>query len=66
VGVLGLTLATPFCFGLWYAARQVNTEVDFRWEVVVGTAFITLGMAVLAGAVALRSVRQIEPMNLLR
>jgi putative ABC transport system permease protein len=66
VGALGLFLATPFCFGLWYAARQVNTEVDFRWEVIVGTAVVTLGMAVLAGAAALRSVRQIEPMNLLR
>ena len=66
VGVLGLVLATPFCGGLWYLASQFNTEVDFRWEVVVGTAVVTLGMAIFAGFAALRSVRQIEPMNLLR
>jgi putative ABC transport system permease protein len=66
VGVSGLILATPFCLGLWYLARQVNTEVDFRWEVTVGTIVVTLGMAMIAGVVALKSVRQIEPMNLLR
>jgi putative ABC transport system permease protein len=67
VGVSGLIMAIPICMGLWYLARQANnTEVDFRWEVIVGTGVITLGMAMLAGIFALRSVRQIEPMNLLR
>lgn len=67
VGVTGLILATPICLGLWYLARQVNnTEVDFRWEVILGTGVVTLGMAMLAGIFALRSVRQIEPMDLLR
>jgi putative ABC transport system permease protein len=66
VGILGLLMAVPFCLGLWYLARQVNTEVDFRWEVVVGTMVLTLAMAMISGLFALRSVRQIEPMDLLR
>jgi putative ABC transport system permease protein len=67
VGISGLIMAIPICMGLWYLARQVNnTEVDFRWEVIVGTGVVTLGMAVFAGIFALRSVRQIEPMDLLR
>jgi putative ABC transport system permease protein len=67
VGITGLIVAIPICLGLWYLARQVNnTEVDFRWEVIAGTAVVTLGMAIFAGIFALRSVRQIEPMNLLR
>jgi putative ABC transport system permease protein len=66
VGVMGLAVAIPFCASLWYLARQFNTEVDFRWEVVVGTAVVTLGMATIAGIFAQRSVRQIEPMSLLR
>jgi putative ABC transport system permease protein len=66
VGVLGLLSAVPICAGIWYGLRQINQDVDFRWQVVAGTAAITLGMAVLAGITALRSVRQIEPMELLR
>ena len=37
-----------------------------RWEILAGTAVITVTMALLAGVFALRSVRQIEPMSLLR
>jgi putative ABC transport system permease protein len=68
VGICGLALAVPLCLGLWYLARQVNggIDVDFRWEVSVGTVVVTLGMAIVAGIVALRSVRQIEPISLLR
>jgi putative ABC transport system permease protein len=66
VGIAGLVMAVPVCFGLWYLARQFNADVDFRWEVLVGTTVVTMGMAVIAGFFALRSVRQIEPMDLLR
>lgn len=66
VGVIGIALAYPVCLGLKYGARQVGADVDLRWEVLVGTAIITVGMALAAGFFALRSVRQIEPMNLLR
>jgi putative ABC transport system permease protein len=66
VGVIGIALAYPVCLGLKYGARQVGADVDLRWEVLLGTAVITVGMALAAGFFALRSVRQIEPMNLLR
>lgn len=66
VGITGLVMAIPVCLGLWYLARQFNTDIDFRWEVLVGTTVVTLGMAVISGLFALRSVRQIEPMDLLR
>jgi putative ABC transport system permease protein len=66
VGVIGIGLALPVCFGLRYAARQGNVDVDLRWEVMCGTAVVTTLMALGAGAWALRSVRRIEPMDLLR
>jgi putative ABC transport system permease protein len=66
VGIIGISLAYPCCLGLRYVAMQFNTDVDLRWEVLLGTAVITIGMALIAGLFALRSVRQIEPMSLLR
>ncbi len=66
VGVIGVAFAYPTCLGLRYAARQIGADVDLRWEVLAGTAVLTIGMSLIAGFVALRSVRQIEPMNLLR
>jgi len=66
VGIIGITLAYPVCLGLRYVAMQFNTDVDMRWEILAGTATITVGMALIAGTLALRSVKQIEPMNLLR
>ena len=66
VGLIGIAIAYPVCVGLRALALQFNTDVDLRWEVLAGTAVITVGMALLAGLFALRSVRQIEPMALLR
>ncbi len=66
VGIIGIILAYPACQGLKYVAKQVGADVDLRWEVLLGTAVVTIGMALVAGVAALRSVRQIEPMSLLR
>jgi putative ABC transport system permease protein len=66
VGLIGVTLAYPTCLALQYAARQIGADVDLRWEILAGTAALTVGMSLAAGIVALRSVRQIEPMSLLR
>jgi putative ABC transport system permease protein len=66
VGIIGLALAYPICLGLRWAALQLGNDVDLRWEVLAGTAVLTIGMALMAGVLALRSVRQIEPMSLLR
>lgn len=66
VGILGVVLSYPVCLLLRLGASQVGADVDLRWEVMGGAAVVTLIMAVLAGTLALRSVRQIEPMTLLR
>ncbi len=66
VGLIGIALAYPTCLLLKYAAAQASADVDLRWEVLGGTAAVTTVMALLAGVMALRSVRQIEPMSLLR
>ena len=66
VGLIGVTLAYPVCLALKTLARQVGADVDLRWEVLLGTAVVTVGMALISGVFALRSVRQIEPMSLLR
>jgi putative ABC transport system permease protein len=66
VGIIGVGLAYPTCLALRYAALQIGADVDLRWEVLLGTAALTVGMSLAAGVFALRSVQQIEPMNLLR
>jgi putative ABC transport system permease protein len=66
VGVIGVALAYPVSQGLRALARQVGADVDLRWEVLLGTAGITLVMAVASGWYAQWSVRRIEPMSLLR
>ncbi len=66
VGLIGIVVAYPVCVGLRYLAQMFNTDVDMRWEILAGTATITIGMALIAGTLALRSVKKIEPMDLLR
>lgn len=66
VGIIGLAIAYPTCLLLRHVALQFQTDVDLRWEVLAGTAVLTIVMALVAGLFALRSVRQIEPMTLLR
>jgi putative ABC transport system permease protein len=66
VGIIGVLVSYPVCQGLRYAAKQVGADVDLRWQVLLGAALVTIVMALLSGLFALRSVRQIEPMTLLR
>lgn len=66
VGIIGVAVAYPIGLGLKLAARQLNADVDLRWEVLAGTAAVTLLTALLSGMLALGSVRKIEPMDLLR
>jgi putative ABC transport system permease protein len=66
VGVVGVLLAYPIVLGLSSLAELAGAKVILRWEVLVGTAVVTLGTALFAGLVALRSVKKIEPMSLLR
>ncbi len=66
VGLLGVLLAYPVVQLLAYVAEQAGTRVVLRWEVLAGAAGVTMITALVAGLVALRSVRRIEPLSLLR
>lgn len=66
VGLFGILVAYPVVLGLAAAARQAGTAVVVRWEITAAAAVVTMATALSAGLVALRSVRQIEPMSLLR
>jgi putative ABC transport system permease protein len=66
IGLFGVLLAYPVVHALAATAEMAGTKVVLRWEVLTGAAVITLTTAVLAGLVALRGVKQIEPMSLLR
>lgn len=66
VGILGVLLAYPVVHALAYLAELAGAKVLLRWEVLAGAGGITLLTALFAGLIALRSVRTIEPMNLLR
>jgi len=66
VGLIGVVFAYPIIRLLAYAAGSAGTRVVLRWEVLSGAAILTVFTALLSGLVALRSVRKIEPMSLLR
>jgi putative ABC transport system permease protein len=66
IGLFGVLLAFPVVHLLAATAELAGTRVVLRWEVMGGAAVITLTTAVLAGLFALRGVKQIEPMSLLR
>lgn len=66
IGIFGIAVAYPVVQLLAAGARAAGTQVILRWEVMAGTAVITMGMAMVAGLFALRSVRGIEPISLLR
>ena len=44
----------------------MGVKVDLHWWLMLGAAGITLATALLAGLVALRSLRDVEPATLLR
>jgi putative ABC transport system permease protein len=66
VGIFGVIASFPVVWLLAQAAAAGGAKVVLRWEVVTGAAFVTIGTALFSGLFALRSVRKIEPMSLLR
>lgn len=65
VGVAGTLLAIPVVYGLAELAKGA-VPVQLPWELIAATSVITMAMAVFSGLAALRSLRHIEPVNLLR
>jgi putative ABC transport system permease protein len=66
VGLFGLLAAYPTVHGLAYAGRFLGVMIPLPLNLLTAAAVVTLVMALLAGFLALRSVRRIEPMSLLR
>lgn len=66
VGVLGIALALPVVYGLASLGEAAGAKVLLQAWLVGSVAGITLVMALISGLVALRSLRLVEPANLLR
>jgi putative ABC transport system permease protein len=66
VGLLGLLLGLPAVLGLARVAEAAGTKVLIPFWLLGLTGLVTLGMALFSGLVALRSLRLIEPVALLR
>ncbi len=66
VGVAGVVLAIPTSLVLAEVGNQVGAKVQLPWQLLVFSAVLTMGMALLSGLAALRSLRLIEPVSLLR
>jgi putative ABC transport system permease protein len=66
IGAGGILLALPITYGLSWAAVLVRVRVLLPWQLLLVTVGLTLPMALASGLLALRTLRQIEPVNLLR
>jgi putative ABC transport system permease protein len=66
VGVAGIGLALPIVFMLAHFGTEVGAPVLLPWQLLVGTVGVTMVMALASGLAALRSLRLIEPVALLR
>jgi putative ABC transport system permease protein len=69
IGAAGVALALPAVYGLAYLGNQVGAKVLLPWwqpPVLGGAVSVTMLMAMLSGLTALRSLRLIEPVSLLR
>jgi putative ABC transport system permease protein len=66
VGIIGVGVALPLFYGLAHLAEHWNVPVARPWWLLPSAAAVTLGMAMMSGLLALRSLRQVEPATLLR
>jgi putative ABC transport system permease protein len=66
IGVLGVLVSFPAIFGMAKLAGYLGVNPQLDPELLAGASAITLGMALVSGIIALRSIRQIEPISLLR
>src|SRR5262249_41899346 len=66
IGVIGVAIAVPICIGLGELAMLTKTQVLLPPMLLAATAALTMAMALLSGLMALRSLRMVEPVTLLR
>lgn len=65
IGIVGVVLAAPVTYFLKWAATLVETQVYLPYWLLSSTCLLTLGMALVSGLWALRSLRGVEPAILL-
>jgi putative ABC transport system permease protein len=66
IGVIGIAIALPAVFGLARLAEMGGIKPQLDPPLLAAVGVITLVMALMSGLAALRSLRLIEPANLLR
>jgi putative ABC transport system permease protein len=66
IGIAGVALALPAVFGLAYVGNSVGAKVLLRDWLLGGSVALTMLMAMVSGLTALRSLRLVEPVALLR
>jgi putative ABC transport system permease protein len=66
IGVIGLALSLPVIYGGRWLAAQVRVTVELKPWMMIATILLTMGIALISGALSLRELRKVEPANLLR
>ncbi len=66
VGLFGIAVAMPVIFALGSAANFAGARVLLPPELFIGGNVLTMVMALVSGLAALRSLRLVEPITLLR
>ncbi|MBI3651594.1 MAG: hypothetical protein HY231_11310 [Acidobacteria bacterium] len=66
VGLLGLTLTAIATAGVWMLAHTYHVAINFPLWAMLGTALMTLVIAIGSGLLALRALFKAEPAELLR
>jgi putative ABC transport system permease protein len=66
VGIAGIAFALPAIFGIAYLGGEVGAKVLLPAKLLGASCAITMTMAMLSGFLALRSLRLVEPVTLLR
>jgi putative ABC transport system permease protein len=66
VGIAGIIVAVPAIYLLAYFGEIVGARVLLRWWLMLAAICVTMGVAMISGLLALRSLRLVEPVTLLR
>jgi putative ABC transport system permease protein len=66
IGLGGVSTSLPMALLIKRLAGAIDAEMLLPMWLLAGTAFVTMTIAVTSGLLALRSLRQVEPANLLR
>jgi putative ABC transport system permease protein len=66
VGIAGIVIAMPMIFLLASVGSEVGAKILLPLWLLAGSVVVTMTMAMLSGLWALRSLRLVQPVNLLR